>query len=216
MPVWNGKLDEIKANLASEKPEIRGRAMQELSLWAQRDPSIHAAALPIFQHYLVNAPDSWTTISCARGIARVGGTEAGRVAWQTLLNRTEHDIVWRAAMAMDQPAYAPDLVELIRRYTDYQIRTAAIRSLGRMRNPVVYDTLIDQLSREDLRANAIEALADLGDPRAIPQIERFLKDRAEAWPEDNHGPMLYVCDIAKMAIDRLSNPKHPDENSAMR
>ncbi len=54
-----------------------------------------------------------------------------------------------------------------------------------------------------LRAHTVEVLADLGDPRAIPQLAALRSDTTPAWEEDNHGPMLRVCDLADKAIKRL-------------
>jgi hypothetical protein len=47
------------------------------------------------------------------------------------------------------------------------------------------------------------ALRELGDERAIPHLEPLLTDRTDAWREDNHGPTLRVCDVARDAIAAL-------------
>ncbi len=48
--------------------------------------------------------------------------------------------------------------------------------------------------------HVVEALVDFGDAGVIPRLEMLLNDKTHDWPEDNHGPMLRVCDLAKATI----------------
>ncbi|MHC4187100.1 MAG: HEAT repeat domain-containing protein, partial [Planctomycetota bacterium] len=47
---------------------------------------------------------------------------------------------------------------------------SCLRSLGRIDNPVCYDTLLDFFNNEDWARHAADALADLGNPEVIPLL----------------------------------------------
>ena len=83
------------------------------------------------------------------------------------------------------------------------MRISLIRALGRLRGSAVFPALLPYLDLPEFRPHVIEALGELRDRRAIPELERFLADRMEAWPVDNHGPMRYVCDLARTALDAI-------------
>lgn len=83
------------------------------------------------------------------------------------------------------------------------VRVAALRQLGRLGTEAALPALLNYLDDSALRPHVVEALAELGDPAAIASLETLLVDTTEAWPEDNHGPMLRVCDLAEAALARL-------------
>ena len=86
---------------------------------------------------------------------------------------------------------------------DLAVRLGAARDLGRTVDPAALPDLLRCLADPAMRPHAVEALADLGDARAVPALERLLDDTTDAWPEDIHGPMLRVCDLAAGAVRRL-------------
>lgn len=197
-------IEECLPLIGSPNQAERVLAMQDLSMWAERDARTHAQLLPIFKRAVVEEPDRWTAIHAARGLARAGGPEAGRRAWLALLARDDADTVAATAYAMSGDAlFAPDLIELLQRRPELTIRHAVLRSLGRMRVPEALPLLLDAISVPELRPDVVQAMEDLGDPRAIPALESLLSDTADAWEEDNHGPTLRVCDVAATAIARL-------------
>src|SRR5205814_10016953 len=120
------------------------------------------------------------------------GPQQARATWLALLNRPAVNMVTRIALAIDDPSYAPALLELLQRRTETPIRAAAIRTLGRMKDPVALGAILDHLSTPELRTDAIEALGDLGDPRAIPHLEPLLDNTTQVAREDERGAMLYV------------------------
>jgi len=67
-----------------------------------------------------------------------------------------------------------------------------------------FEGIVNHLeSNRQMRPAAIEALRQLGDPRAIPHLFPMLDDKTDAWEEDNHGPTLRVCDLVDQAIRQL-------------
>lgn len=76
----------------------------------------------------------------------------------------------------EAPEYAPQVRELL---ADSDAAGAAIRTLGKWKVREALDdiALFLQNEREVRRIAAINALRDIGDPRAIPLLEPCLKDR---------------------------------------
>ena len=83
------------------------------------------------------------------------------------------------------------------------MRPVVIRKLGQLKDPAALPALLRFLDDPDYRGDAMQAISDLGDARAIPAIESLLNDRSEVWQEDNHGPMVHVGDFARDTIARL-------------
>ena len=121
-------------------------------------------------------------------------------------------MVVRVALSLTDVFYIPLLLELLHQRPEVSICTAAMRTLGRMQDPVALPVIVERLASPELRPHAIQALADLGDIRAIPALEPFLDDTTQLWAEDNHGPMARVCDLTEAAILHLrlhSEPQKP-------
>jgi hypothetical protein len=196
-------LDQISQNLQSTNEETRARAMQALLLGVQKDPSLRPAALPIFQNAILTEQDPSTAVFAARGIEVAGGPTEARKAWLELFLRPEPKIVERAATAVHDPYFATILTELVEHRTESAIRIAALRTLGRLRDSSALPSMLNALTIPELWPHAVEALGELGDTHAIPYLAPLLEDRTEAWPIDNHGPMLHVSDLAREAITRL-------------
>jgi len=197
------RLEQIKHDLHSEQPEVRGSAMQRLHLWAKKDHGIHSAALPIFRAAVESEQDPWTATTAAAGIATIAGQAEGRSALYALLNHARPEMVARVALSLTEIADIPLLIELLQKRPELLIRTAALRALGSLQDPLALPALLACLASPDLRGHAIQALADLGDPQAIPSLEPYQNDTTELWEEDNHGPMVRVCDLANSTIQHL-------------
>lgn len=202
-------LDEIRGRLASPQQQDRVRGMMDLLKWARQDPRVHEAALPIFRQAIASEPDRWTAVYAARGVEVAAGPEAGRAAWLALLDRPEPETVAAVAFSITDPSFAPDLIAVMNRRQDMTIRHGVIRSLGRLRVPGTLSVIVAALDVQELRPDAVQALEDFGDPAAIPHLEALLDDKTDAWEEDNHGPILRVCDVATTAIARLRRGPQP-------
>jgi len=200
-PVHN--LDQLEENSRSDKPEVRGSAIQALLLWARKDPSIQPKALEIFKRALTTPRDSWAAINAARGVELIEGPAATRGIWLSLLQNADNSLAASVAMAITDPGLARPLIDLLRRNSNVHFRTSAIRTLGRLLDSAALFALVEYLKQPELRPHAVEALGELGDSRAIAHLEPLLQDKTDAWPVDNHGPMLRVCDLAEEAIKRL-------------
>ena len=193
------------SDLHSPDPERRGRAMQALASRVKTDASCHAEALPIFQSALAHDTDPWTVLSAARGLERILGPDRAYPAWLALLNHPNAQIAGQAVLTVAGPRFVLPLIELLRQRTEPSLRQKTIRALGRLKDPAVFPALVPFLSdpNPELRAHTVEALGDLGDARARPHLQALLGDPTDAWPEDNHGPMLRVGDLARQALARF-------------
>lgn len=197
-------LEQLERDAGSADQAIRGSAMQELALLVRKDVKTHDHALPLFRKALENPLDGWTALSAARGYEQIVGPYESRSTWLALLRCGKPEVVSAVALSLRDASFAPALLELLLpEAPDVEIKTAAIRALGRMHDPAALPAIVGQLDHPALRAHAIEALADLGDPRAVPHLRPYLDDKTDAWREDNHGPMLRMCDLAQAAIKRL-------------
>ncbi len=195
-------LDLAKTEFASDDPEVRARAVQRLLVVVRNHQSVRGEALAIFKTALESDETAWGALNAARGIELIAGREEGRRAWRRLLDHPRAEVVAGAAAVVDA-ALAPVLMDVLDRRAEQQVRVPVLHALGRTKYGLAYDPLVRALGDPELRPHAIEALADLGDARAVEHLTPLLVDRTEAWPEDNHGPMLRVRDLAKAAIARL-------------
>jgi HEAT repeat protein len=183
---------------------VRGLAMQELAQLVGSNSTIREDAAQVFRAALEKPVDGWTTLSAARGMEQIVGPNKARAIWLELLRCGNPSIVADVALSLRDVAFAPALLDLLSAGAPTtEVKTAAMRALGRMHDPTALPAIAAQLARPPLRAHAIEALADLGDWRAVPHLRPYLTDTTDAWHEDNHGPMLRICDLAQSAIARL-------------
>jgi hypothetical protein len=203
MSALHNRLEPIREALGSPRQADRVGAMQQLVQLARKDSRVRVEALAIFERAIDVEEDRWTAIHAARGIASIAGPEAVRAAWLTLLNRPQAETVSAVAYAINDPAYIPVLLDVLKRRPEVTIRSAVLRALGRSKDPAMLPMLVDGLATPELRPDVVQAMTDLGDPRAIPHLQTLLGDTTDAWEEDNHGPMQRVCDLATTAIERL-------------
>lgn len=196
-------IERIRVELRSGSADTRRAATQDLCDWVRTDSLIAAEALPLFREVLQSDADPWTLISAARGIERISGGEAGRAALLALLDRPQPAVVATAVVNLDGHISIDRLFDLCARATDPGLRRTLVTALGQTKNPRAFDLLVAALNDEDVRPWAIEALVEIGLVAAVEHIEPYLRDTGDAWLEDNHGPMMRVCDVAGQAITRL-------------
>ena len=198
------RLTDVCRRIAGPDVEDRGRAMQELLLWARKDAAVRPAARDVFRQALPTALDAWTATSVARGLALTADPAEARAAWLTLLARPDPTLVARIALAVgDDPAFIPTLLDMLAAGPHPVVRRCVLRTLGRFRDPVALPALLDALADPAARSDAIQALSDLGDVRAIPAIEPFRQDQAESGQTDDRGYPLQVGDLASDAVRQL-------------
>jgi HEAT repeat protein len=138
------------------------------------------------------------------GIELIGGADEARKLRMTMLDDPRIEMVRATVLSLPDSSYIPALIETLGRRSEDQIRISAIRKLGHLGTTASLPTLRKYLDVPQLRPHVVEALADLNDPGAIRYLQPLLDDTTEAWPQDNHGPMLRVCDLARAAIGRLA------------
>jgi HEAT repeat protein len=195
--------EQIKRDIRSPDQPTRGTSMAALYHHAQQNSAIHQEALELFRASVMAWPDYMTASNAARGIELIAGPVEGRKIWLALLNQSKAELAGAIAQSLKDVSFVPVLLELIDRRPEWSIQLAAVRTLGRMKDRAAFDAIRKRLADRGLRPHAVEALGELGDPRAIADLEPLLTDRTEAWEIDNHGPMLRVCDLAKDAIAQL-------------
>lgn len=198
-------LEELRLALGSSRQQDRVLAMQHLRQWVTKDKRLWPDALPIFERAVASEPDGWTSLHAIHGIETVAGPVAARAAWLSMLDRPDARTVAITASAITDPSFVPDLLALLERRRELIIRTAVLRTFGRLRVPATFPKIVEELDLPELRPSIVQALTDFGDPRAIPYLELLHDDTTDAWEEDNHGPTLRVCDVAWTAIERLRN-----------
>lgn len=202
-------LAQIQAQLKLPAPEARAQALFQLANRVARHPEDHAVARPLLEHALATETHPWGLTCAARGLETVLGPAAAESTWLAMLRSPDVATVRQAVASLTQPRYLPVLIEVLRSHPDLLVRQRAIHTLGRLKDPVGFEVLVELLPNPRLRPYAVEALGALGDPRAIPVLEPLLQDFADAWPDDNHGPMLRVADVAGQALGRLRSGLGP-------
>ncbi len=183
--------------------------MQALASRVKTDASCHAEALPIFHATILHETDPWTVLSAARGLETILGPERAYTSWVSLLNHPNSKIVSQVVLALTHRRYALPLIDVLQHRSELSVRQSTIRALGRLRDPAIFPALLPFLAHPELRPHTIEALGELGDVRAYPHLEALANDPTEAWPEDNHGPMLRVGDLACRALARFQVAEPP-------
>jgi len=73
-----------------------------------------------------------------------------------------------------------------------------------------FDDIARCLHQPDLFVNAAFALGNLGDRRAIPHLERFLKDQTDLGRLDDHCGPARVCNVARYAIKEIEKNATPN------
>jgi HEAT repeat protein len=160
--------DQLERDAGSDDQAVRGAAMQELSLLVRHDAKTHDRAMRIFRKALEDPKDGWTAVSAARGYEQIVGPYESRAVWLALLRSDNPQVVSSVVLSIRDASFVPALLELLNPGSgDADVKISTMRALGRMHDPAVLPAIAAQLDRPELRAHAIESLADLGDPRHI-------------------------------------------------
>ncbi len=107
-------------------------------------------------------------------------TEKGlTVAARSLLDLFQHDptlqepqrwIFGRALYVIDDPQSYPDIIRICKERKYRSSRAMLMHTLAKIKSKEAFDVLISCLDDPTVRGDAIEALGELGDPRAISYI----------------------------------------------
>ena len=97
---------------------------------------------------------------------------------------------------LNHPLAAGPMIEHLARETEGRVRIAAIRALGRLRNPHTVPILADLLEDEDhnIRLAAVQSLGAIRDVRALSNLHACLEDRN-----------LYVRAAACQSMGQMEN-----------
>ncbi|HKD70460.1 MAG TPA: HEAT repeat domain-containing protein [Candidatus Binataceae bacterium] len=206
MAMPNDRIMQIQNDLRSDQIDKRDMAVQQLLILARQDETIRAWALPMFRAALASELHAYAANYAVDGIELIAGLDAARSYRLAMLIDPRVEMVRATLLSIHDPECVGAVVETLDKRGENEIRIAAIRQLGRLGTSVALPALLKYLDIPQLRPHVVEALGDLGDPAAISYLRPLLNDRTEAWPVDNHGPMLRVCDLAKEALERLNLP----------
>lgn len=196
---------EIKAKLDSGSNAGKSSALYDLLKLVKRDVSAHAKALPIFLGIADNSANIFQLNPAIRGIGVISGYPEERRRWLALLDHPDEWMV-RIALGGLEESKDPTVLEAIAHILQHPIlalRRNAVTALGRLGAPQAFPILQKALEHPELRGYAVEALGELGDPRAIPLLHALLDDKTDAWPIDNHGPIMSVGEVAQETLARM-------------
>lgn len=207
---------QIRSNLQSPEYGPRGYAMQSLLNMVKRGAASREEAVALFRSCAAADPHPWPAALGIHGVEFLEGAEAARPYWVAMLHHQDPEMIERAAMSIKDHSYVPELIGVIERRRESRIQIAAIRSLGRLKDPAAFPAIAARLQDPDLRPHVIEALGDLGDARALPYLEPLLRDGTPTWPIDNHGPMLYIRDHAATSIGQIRANNAPHHAASSR
>jgi len=132
------------------------------------------------------ARDQYVRVAAVRALARLGGDDAINAIITTMKDGNAEDWVRReavdAAAATGDKRLAPALREAMRDRIP-QIRSVAAHSYASVAGKEAVPVLIDLLRTEKdpyVRRTAVQMLAQLNDPRAVPALTNSLKDSEPA------------------------------------
>src|SRR5262249_43915080 len=152
---------EIEKDVRAEDQLTRSRAMEDLTLLVKREPSIHSAALGIFRTALHNPSDTLMTTSALHGLESVAGHAEARRAARALFSHPRAALVAAVALCLEHRSHVPALIVLLSQRSEQHVREAAIRTLGRLRDPAALAAILDCLPIAELRPHVVEALGGL-------------------------------------------------------
>lgn len=196
-------LVQIREDLRSADVQVLRRGIDALLRLAQKDLSVHAEAGVVFRKFAAEAADPIIAIDSAKGIRLLEGEDAFREVWRKLLHDPRESIVMNALHATTGREWVPVMTEMLERRPEVSVRQSILCSLGTLKDASVLPTLVKHLADKDLKGYAVIGLANLGDPQAIPHLQRCLSDKTPLWPVDNHGPTELMCEFVASTIQRL-------------
>src|SRR5262245_37046403 len=170
------QMSRIRRVMQVGDPPARALALQQLLVRARKDPGVHDEALRIFINSLQYVTEPLAATSAARGIALIAGADEGRRIWLYLLRHPRVDVAMHAALAIDDPDCVPGMLDALAVRPEFPIQISLIRTLGRLGDPVAMQAIVERLTNGELQTDAIQALEELGDARAIPALEPLLSD----------------------------------------
>lgn len=196
-------IDQIRRDIDSGSAADRTRALLKLFEATKKDPAIRGKASELFRTVLERFEEPSNVSLALQGLELSGGAQQAREHWIKLLNHPRVEMAAYAAMAISDPNYVPILIELLLQRPEPFFHIAAISALGRLRLPSGFPAIAEHLKIPETQIYAIEALANLGDLRAIPILEPLLEDTRDMPETDERGATRRICEVADEAIRRI-------------
>jgi aminopeptidase N len=195
--------DMLRQQLASA-PTARGRWLAAHALAKTDDPPTIDALARI----LSKEDEFWgTRVECASALGKIRARESFEALVRA--RQTAHPKVRRAVVealgAFRTTESAEAIKPLALRDPSYLVEGEAARAIGRTRQPMAFDLLVDLLERPSwfdvIRAGAIEGLAALRDDRAIPHLNAGVR----------YGHPSRVRRAAAIALPKLATDRKARE-----
>ncbi len=196
--------DMLRNQLASA-PTARGRWLAAFGLGRIDDPE----AIRALAAKLENADEAWMVrVECADSLGRIRAREAFDVLVKA--RDVAHPKVRRAVVEALGRFRTSAAVEALKpkalRDESYLVEAEAARALGRTRQPLAYEVLLDLLGRPSwadvIASAAVDGLGLLRDDRALPHL--FSRTR--------YGNPPRIRRASAMAIPRLSTDRRAREH----
>jgi hypothetical protein len=200
-----GRIDlaQIRDAIAASDVARRRDALQALLDAVRQDAALRHEALAIFRSVVARDRDPWSVVIAARGIAATADSAEARRTWLDLLERADVDAVVGAIRYVgDASPYVQTLLALLERRREPQIQSAIIRTLGFLRVQAAVPAIVARLGVPIVQADCVVALAEIGDPSVIRNLEDLLDNETPAWNEEGRGTRP-LGDLAQDAITSL-------------
>jgi hypothetical protein len=193
----------IRDAIAASDVARRRDALQALLEAIRQDRSLRHEALAIFRSVVARDRDPWSVVIAARGVAATADAAETRRTWLDLLGRADVDAVVGAIRYLgDASPYVQTLLALLEQRREPQIQSAIIRTLGFLRVNAAVPAIVARLAVPVVQADCVVALAEIGDPSVIRNLEDLLDNETPAWNEEGRGTRP-LRDLAQDAISSL-------------
>jgi hypothetical protein len=176
--------EKIKATLKPILADLAKAGYQVESLHQLRHQGMSwEAALPILLHWLsvVDDPSIKEEIVRCLSVPWLGNNATGTLIQEFEKTGQEHPfLAWTIGNALsivDVKGFEQKIIELSKNSKYGMARQMLVFGLGRFHDSKAEDAAIEMLKDETVRLHAIGALAAMQSKRALPELEKLLKDK---------------------------------------
>lgn len=175
--------DALISALRDKKSKVRIEAIKSLGQF-QDDNQVEKALLDIFE----KDSSYYAQAEAVRSLAKINSSQAVDICERALLKDSHNEVIRKAAfdgfIKLQSPRGLDYAIEWAAYGKPVRARTEAIRAVGKLaeydgsRATDIYHKLVDYLHEDNfrIRTAAARALADIGNPDAIPELGKIEAD----------------------------------------